>query len=236
MVIHECPHLHGYVTNSDRALRYRLEMPRTVRSIVASHCYHLINRGNNHARVYHDSHDFFAFLALIAEGQERFSLPILALCLMPNHLHLVARPNAHDDLSRWTQWLFTTHVRRYHKKYGTAGRVWQGRFKAFVIQEDGHLLTVLRYVERNALRAGLVTRAESWKWGSLNWRDSHPHKVPLTPSPVPLPSDWISWVNAPQTAQEVDAIRVCVKRQSPFGEAAWIKQKWGHSSSAKSPP
>ena len=207
-------------------------MPRTARSIAAGHCYHLINRGNNRARVFHDSHDFYAFLALIAEGRERFSLPILALCLMPNHLHIVARPNADDDLSRWAQWLFTTHVRRYHKKYGTAGRIWQGRFKAFVIQEDTHLLTVLRYVERNALRAGLAATAEQWRWGSLNWRESPTPKVPLYPSPVPLPSNWISWVNAPQTAQELDAIRSCVNGQRPFGGAAWVQQTWGHSRSA----
>jgi putative transposase len=200
-------------------------MPRTARSIVADHCYHLINRGNNRARVFHDNEDYFAFLALIAEGQTRFSLPILALCLMPNHVHLVVCPKADDDLARWTQWLFTTHVRRYHKKYGSSGRVWQGRFKAFLIQEDAHLLTVMRYVERNALRAGLVKRAERWRWGSLHWRNSKTPKVPLSPSPVPLPSDWDEWVNSPQTAAELESVRTCVNRQRPFGTQAWVERK-----------
>ena len=200
-------------------------MPRTARSIVAAQCYHLINRGNNGARIFRDHQDYFAFLALMNEAATRFELPILALCLMPNHLHVVARPKEDDSLSRWTHWLFTTHVRRYHKKYGSVGRVWQGRFKAFAIQEDAHLLTVLRYVERNALRAGLVRRAEHWRWSSLNWRGSKTHKVPLSPSPVPLPSDWMEWVNSPQTPAEVDAIRSCVNRQLPFGRREWVERK-----------
>ena len=67
------------------------------------------------------------------------------------------------DLSRWMQWLMTSHVRRYHRHYHGSGHVWQGRFKAFPIQDDEHYLTVLRYVERNPLRAGLV---EAVKTGS----------------------------------------------------------------------
>ena len=75
---------------------------------------------------------------------------------MPNQFHLVLRPHAGGDLSHWKQWLLTAHARRYHRHYRTTGHVWQGRFDAFPIEADEHLLTVLRYVERNALRAELV--------------------------------------------------------------------------------
>jgi putative transposase len=107
--------------------------------------------------------DYVHFLHLIGKAQQRICVPLLAGCLMPNHVHLVVRPQIGGDLSRWTHWLFTTHARHYHKKYGTSGRVWQGRYKLFIIQQDHHLLTVMRYVERNALRANLVTRAEDWR-------------------------------------------------------------------------
>jgi len=83
---------------------------------------------------------------------------VLAYCLMPNHFHLALWPQADGDLSRWMQWVLTAHVRRYHRHYGSSGHVWQGRFKAFPIQADGHLLTVLRYIERNPVRAGLGGR------------------------------------------------------------------------------
>ena len=107
-----------------------------------------------------------AFLKAIAHACVEIPMPVLAYCLMPNHFHLVVLPANDGDLSVWMHWLQNTHVRRYHKHHGTSGHVWQGRFKAFPIQEDGHLLTVLRYVERNPVRAKLVRLAQRWPWSS----------------------------------------------------------------------
>jgi putative transposase len=200
-------------------------MPRTARSIVANYCYHILNRGNQRARVFHEPADYDQFLALIHLAQERVHVPLLAACLMPNHFHLVLQPRADDDVSRWARWLFTTHVRWHHAKYGTNGRIWQGRFKAFLCQADNHLLTVMRYVERNALRANLVERAEDWRWGSLAWRRAAMPAVAVSDSPVSLPSYWKHLVNEPQSAVELSAIRNCVNRQCPFGEARWVADK-----------
>jgi putative transposase len=199
-------------------------MPRTARSIVGGNCYHVINRGNNQARVFHEHADYAAFVSLVSSTQERLAMPILAACLMPNHLHLVVRPFEHGDLARWAHRVFTTHVRRHHRKYETTGRLWQGRFKAFLIQEDHHLLTVIRYVERNALRAGLVARAEHWRWGSLRWRTTQSSlQMELAHSPVPLPDNWIRYVNEPQTPAELESIRTCIQRQRPFGAEGWVE-------------
>src|SRR4051794_11419856 len=140
-------------------------MSRASRTIAANECYHVINRGNQKARVFHDNADYSAFLSYMNEAQARIELPLLAACLMPNHLHLVVQPRQINDLALWISWLFTTHVRRYHRRYGTTGQLWQGRYKAFHIQQDHHLLTVLRYVERNALAGNLVASAEDWPWG-----------------------------------------------------------------------
>ena len=145
-------------------------MPRTSRASVGGICYHVLNRGNAQAEVFHKVDDFAAFLQLMAEANERLPLRILGYALMPNHFHLVLWPRADGDLSRWMQWLLTSHVRRYHRHYHGSGHVWQGRFKAFPIEQDEHLHTVLRYVERNPLRAKLVRRAEAWAWSSLAWR------------------------------------------------------------------
>src|SRR6187399_1466716 len=177
-------------------------MPRTARAIVAEQCYQVLNRGNLKAQVFHEAADYEQFLALIARAQQRRELPILAACLMPNHVHLVVRPHLAKDIAHWMHWVFTTHVRWYHAKYSGSGRVWQGRFKAFIVQEDQHLLTLMRYVERNALRAKLVERAEGWRWGSL-YRRVHgtpEQKDLLAPWPVALPKDWAALVNKPQSA------------------------------------
>jgi putative transposase len=200
-------------------------MPRTARAIAGECCYHVLNRGNKKAAIFHEPADYSQFLALIYRAQQRIELPILAACLMPNHVHLVVRPSGASDLARWTHWLFTSHVRWHHAKYASTGRLWQGRFKAFVMQEDHHLLTVMRYVERNALRAKLVERAEDWEWGSLAWRRARTSPVKLADSPVPLPSYWRHLVNEPHTAAEISEIRTCVNRQRPFGEQTWMSER-----------
>ena len=144
---------------------------------------------------------------------------VLGWCLMPNHFHLVLWPHEDGDLSRWMQWLLNTHVRRYHRHYKSDGHLWQGRFKAFPIEHDLHLLTVLRYVERNALRAGLVTRAELWPWSSLaggilaEEKPSYWHT-----GPVQRPTNWPDLVNEPATEAELQALRECVQRGKPYGD------------------
>ena len=200
-------------------------MPRTSRAIVGGHCYHFYNRGNNRMRLFHDRKDYVALQWLLAEAMDELDVPLLAACVMPNHVHLVLRPHRDGDLANWAHWFFTTHARRYHKRYDTSGRVWQGRFKASLVQTDEHLLTLIRYVERNALRANLVTRAEQWEWGSLRWRQRGTSPVAMTPSPVPLPTSWIEYVNAAQTPAELEAIRNAIERQAPFGSDSWRTEK-----------
>jgi putative transposase len=196
-------------------------MPRTARTLLAGGYYHLINRGNNRAALFSSPGAYRSFLTLIARAQGRTPLGILACCVMPNHFHLVATARVASTFSHWMHWLLTTHGQHFHLEHGTSGRVWQGRYKAFPVQHDAHLLTVMRYVERNALRAGLVERAEQWPWGSLAWRLGRSGGPTLADPPVSLPSGWTSYVNAPQTAAELEALRACVNRQRPYGDEGW---------------
>jgi putative transposase len=120
-------------------------------------------------------------------------------------------------------WLLNTHVRRYHQHYHSSGHIWQGRFKAFPIEQDEHLLTVLRYVERNPMRAALAERAEEWPWSSAGcWRPGAMRPAYLTAGPVRRPRDWLEWVNRAVTAAELEAVRRCVNRGSPYGSDVWV--------------
>jgi putative transposase len=92
---------------------------------------------------------------------------LFGFCLMPNHFHFVMEPAHENALSQFMQWLLTSHVRRYHKHYGSSGHIWQGRFKSFPVQRDEHLIMVLRYVLQNPVRAGLSGTAPEWRWSSL---------------------------------------------------------------------
>jgi len=142
----------------------------------------VLNRGNGRAAVFHDQDDYSAFVELLGRSLARVQMRILGFCLMPNHVHLVVWPRGDDDLGKWMQWLMTSQVRRHHRRHATSGHVWGGRFKSFpiqrrrptaseramgVVETANPLWTVLRYVERNPLRAKLVARPEDWRWSSL---------------------------------------------------------------------
>lgn len=144
--------------------------------------------------------------------------------------HIVLMPERSEYLSKWMQWLMTSHVRRYHRHYGTSGHVWQGRFKSFIIQEDVHLLMVLRYIEGNPVRAGLARSAKDWRWSSHKWRINKGAGFLVEEVPIELPEDWDRYVDEPFTEKELESLRRSVNRQSPFGDFEWqrrVSEKFG---------
>ncbi len=199
-------------------------MPRTARAAKGGICYHVINRGNARSTVYHNSEDYRFFIQLMIKACDRIPMRILSYCLMPNHFHLVVWPLGDGDLSGWMQWLLTSHVRRYHWIRGTSGRIWQGRFKAFPIQQDSHLLIVMRYVERNPVRANLVCSAADWNWSSISRSASPERRSMISRAPISPPQDWLQFVDAPQSQAELDALRRCSQRNAPYGDPAWTRE------------
>ncbi len=134
---------------------------------------------------------------------------LLSYCLMPNHWHLVLWPRADGELSDFVHWLTLTQTQRWHAHYRDvgAGHLNQGRYKSFPIADDEHYLKVCRYVERNALRAGLVSRAEEWLWDSLARRRGIVEGPTLCAGPLELPAQWLRQVNRPQTEAELESLR-----------------------------
>jgi putative transposase len=197
-------------------------MPRTARASVADTWYHVLNRGNRREAVFHKPADYDAFVKAIHDAQARRPVDVLGYGLMPNHFHLVIRTHADGDLGRWVQWLLMAHARRYHRHYGTSGHVWQGRFQAFPVEEEEHLITVLRYVERNPLRAELVARAEDWKWSSLPaWRRGD---ALLWRAIEVRDERWLERVNEPLSAGDLKRLRLSVEQGRPYGEETWVKE------------
>jgi putative transposase len=197
-------------------------MPRTARASQGGFCYHVLNRGNGRRTVFHKQGDFAAFIKLLRQAHDRSDMRLLAYCLMPNHFHLLLWPRADGQLSDYMMWLLTAHVRRYHQHYHSSGHVWQGRFRAFPIQEDDHLLRVLRYIERNPVRAGLSARAQDWPWSSAT--PPHGEQPAMEPGPVSRPQPWLDYVNEPQTEAEVERLRESLRRGRPFGDPLWMEQ------------
>jgi putative transposase len=204
-------------------------MPRVARKAPGGIVYHCLNRGNNRQAIFHKHGDARAFLELIAEAKARVPMRVLAYCLMSNHWHVALWP--HDggdgDLSAFMAWLGNAHVRRYRRHYHNDGHghLYQGRFKSFPVEpEEWNFLLVMRYVEANALRAGLVARAEEWKWSSLSHRlRGDPYGL-LDPWPfdAPAAADWVEIVNRPIGDDQLTRLRTSSMRGSPMGAGEWV--------------
>lgn len=134
-------------------------MPRGPRCCPAGYTFHVLNRGVARLTLFEKPEDYDAFECVLAEAHEREPLPIFAYTVMPNHWHFVVRPQTNTQVSNFFRWLTHTHSMRWHAHYGTSGtgHLYQGRFKAFPVQDDEHLYAMLRYVERK--KHGKIPRA-----------------------------------------------------------------------------
>ena len=187
--------------------------------------YHVLNRAVARLALFEKDDDYAAFERVLAEAMEKHPTRLLSYQIMPNHWHMVIWPRKDGELTEFVRWLTHTHVMRWHAHYHTAGtgHLYQGRFKSFPVQTNEHFYTLIRYVERNALRANLAKRAQDWRWSSL-WRRVHgePEDLDLLHRwPLPEPDDWLRRVNRAQSEAELTALRESVRRGSPFGTSQW---------------
>ena len=198
-------------------------MSRPKRIALGGYVYHTLNRANGRLRIFRKDDDFLGFEQIMAEGAERFSMRICGYCIMGNHWHLLLWPREDGDLSAFMRWISLTHTQRYHASHGTVGigHLYQGRFKSFPVQDDSHYLTVLRYIETNPLRAGLVADAGDWPWSSLAVRQGYECPFALSDGPVELPSNWDRRVQEPLDQNELDGLQVSLRRGAPWGDDRW---------------
>lgn len=201
-------------------------MPRRPRRSVGKMVYHVLNRANSRRRLFSSDNDYLALLKVLSQALKRYpGVELLAVCIMPNHWHLVLKPSRDGELSDFMRWLTQTHTQRWRHARRTVGygSLYQGRFKSFIVQEDLHFLVLCRYVEANASRANLARRAELWRWGSA-WLRDHPSNaldVPLSDWPVDRPKNWLALLNEPQPQEESAAVKQSIERNRPLGDASW---------------
>jgi putative transposase len=192
--------------------------------------YHVLNRANGREKIFKKPKDYQSFEKIIIEAKEKYPMRILSFCLMPNHWHFVLFPEEGEDLPRFMRWITHTHTQRYHAHYKSIGygHVYQGRYKSFPVEKDSYFLQLCRYIERNPLRAGLVEKAQDWKWSSLWIRKNGNTKQKnlLSDWPTPAPDNYLKWVNTTQKDEKkkIEKIRLCVKRGRPFGEEKWVNE------------
>jgi len=201
-------------------------MSRLGRTDVGGYVYHVINRANARVCIFDNDNDFHSFEIILEDAVVRFDMRLLAYCIMPNHWHLVIYPKQDGDLVKFMRWLTNTHTRRWHIEKNTVGEghLYQGRYKSFICQNDNHFITLVQYVERNALKAKLVDKAENWKWSSV-WRRENGNleqKKILSNWPVAIPEDYLLCLNQLQLDSEEERIENSMIKSNPFGDSYWV--------------
>ncbi len=211
-------------------------MARKARYCPGGYVYHVLNRSAGRMALFRDAADYAAFEQVMIDAFEVVPLRIIGWCLMKNHWHFMVWPRTDEEVTAFFRWLAHTHAMRWrvaHRSVG-GGHLYQGRFKAFPVESGSSVLTVCRHVERNALSAGAVKRAEDWRWGSLWLRhhstlDDHTRALRRMLSAGPMGrwpdlKRWTKSVNTAPAKEELSRLEVSEKRNQPFGDAPWVVQ------------
>ena len=188
-------------------------MPRDSRNLPAGSIAHVFNRGNDKRLLFENAQEFEEFLGLVAWAKAICPVRIVAYCIMSNHWHFVFWVEVEWDVSAFLHRLTTTHSKRWRKKTDTVGHghVYGDRFKAREIFSERYYFNCLRYVEQNALTAGLVHTAKDWRWSSLAERLGNGRQI-LAPDPAGLPPEWPTLVDSPLPECDVEEIHRSLRR------------------------
>jgi len=198
-------------------------MARLARVVVPGYPHHVTQRGNRRQATFFDDDDYQAYRDLMAEWCRRCGVRVWAYCLMPNHVHLIAVPGSPEALREAVGEAHRRYTRLVNFREGWRGHLWQGRFASFVM-DAGHLLAAARYVERNPVRAGLVTEPGDYRWSSAGAHlagvdDGLTEVGPL----LEMVLDWRRFVGAWSEEEEI-ALRRHERTGRPAGSGRFIAE------------
>jgi len=208
-------------------------MPRRARYCPAGYPVHLIQRGNNQQAIFTCDADQAAYAHWLAEGAVRFGVAIHSWVFMTNHVHLLATPSHDTSLSRLMQYLGRLYVRHYNYTYTRSGTLFEGRFKSCLVQEDQYLLTCIRYIELNPVRAGMVKDPADYRWSSyrahafgIDARLWSPHELYLELGPIGKRRQraWRNLVSEALDVEVLSKVRHCANTGLVLGTESFREQ------------
>ena len=158
-------------------------MPRKPRFFIENVPVHIVQRGHSKAPIFFEDSDYRAYLNWLNDAAERYECDIHAYVLMTNHIHILATPRHKDSVTRMMQYVGRYYVPYINHTYGTSGSIWEGRYKASLVQEDRYLLTCMRYIELNPVRANMVKSPAQYRWSSYKANALGKEDPLITPRP-----------------------------------------------------
>ncbi|MCH9698061.1 MAG: transposase [Gammaproteobacteria bacterium] len=145
---------------------------------------HVIQRGNNRDVIFVADDDYLFYLEKLNNACQKFQCQIHAYVLMTNHVHLLMTPHSENSISRVMQSLGRYYVQYFNFQYDRTGTLWEGRYKATLLDSEQYLLICSRYIELNPVRANMVSHASEYPWSSYRCNAMGKDNVLITPHPI----------------------------------------------------
>lgn len=206
-------------------------MPRKPRFFLPNSPVHIVQRGHSKAPVFFEDSDFKAYLNWLREGASRYKVDIHAFVLMTNHVHMLLSSPAPTNISRMMQLLGRYYSPYINKKHNRSGSIWEGRFKSSLVSDDQYLLTCMRYIELNPVRAMMVSSPSDYRWssfhhniGAKNIRLITPHTtyLALGERPHERSHNYLQLFEDRLSPQVLRKIRDCLQSGTPLGNSIFV--------------
>jgi putative transposase len=200
-------------------------MPRISRAVAVGYPHHIIQRGNNRERVFHDEADKERYLSLLRKYSERWNSPVLAYCLMSNHVHILARPASEESLCKMMQGVTLCYTQYINRKYRRTGRLWESRYHSCIVEEEKYLWAVSRYIEQNPVRARMVKKAEKYPHSSAKAHISGMEDGVLGEALFSERErkDYIQLLHENMPIKEIDNVRSHTRTGRPLGGETFVR-------------
>ncbi|MDA8388765.1 MAG: transposase [Nitrospiraceae bacterium] len=198
-------------------------MPRTARAVAQGFPHHITQRGNYRQTVFSGPHDYEQYLNWLRDYSVKYSLKIWAYCLMKNHVHFIAMPVTVDSMARTLKMLHMRYSQYFNAKKEMCGHLWQGRFFSCVLDEK-HLYAAVRYIENNPVRAGVVSKAEEYRWSSAGAHVLGSKDMVLS-GDCPITDgikNWAAYLREGEDEKDLTAIRENTKTGRPCGDEFFV--------------
>jgi putative transposase len=201
-------------------------MPRIARAIAAGFPHHVVQRGNNKEKVFFHKKDREKYLSLLKKYSDKWDSPILAYCLMSNHVHLLTRPKNEESLYKMMQGVtlcYTQHINKEHKR---TGRLWESRYHSCIVDKEKYLWAAARYIEQNPIRAKIVEKAEDFPYSSARAHiagraDNILGEELFKDAQM---KDYIAFIRESITEEEMNRLKYSTRTGRPFGREEFIKR------------
>ncbi len=200
-------------------------MPRRSRMYLPGLPYHVVQRGNNKQACFVEPEDYRFYLQLWQEVSPRYNVSVHAYCLMTNHIHFLATPETESSLSNTMKVVGSRYAQYFNKKYHRTGTLWEGRHRSSLVQSDRYLLTCMRYIELNPVRASMVKLPDDYTWSSYrvngwgdeSWLTPHPDYLRLDHDVVQRGYHYRALFKDQIQQQDLSLIRKAAHYCQPFG-------------------